>query len=505
MLFKKKVIINDYVHNEFSSLNAINSSQDVILCYTILAYKDKSLTSDAGHYLYDYLADKSFPEIISICEHFNQCTSLDWNIDWRNVNIHPFHNIFLDNRIYISLLILGSYHPNGYYRERCLTELTNYKETLPFILLRLNDWVDVIKDLAYKYSLERITHASSRELYTSLYIVDKIEKSQRRNSTHFHNIKKEILNNIVLQKDLNVINLIYSYEFKMRKPIYKYILPLNILTTHQLNECLLKEKNCFCQLLIIRHLLENHSLSDNQLLYYLKHKRSYIRKEALIYKYQLIQDYWIGLEDYLLDSCYSIRDYTRFILKNHTDFNILEYYKNSLENKNAFYGISECGSFHDVKDIIPYLESDKANAVLCSLNHLLKEKGKEIYWKYLFSDNIAVSKQAYLAIKDNKIKYGAKTIYNDYIHCDIEHIKRYLFKLIFNEDAWDRLPYLLILYSIEIEDRVIIINSIKNRNLYYSLSQDQANELKSILNNKEYQIPPDIIKSILFDLKFITK
>lgn len=505
MLFRKMFIVDDYVMNQFHALEQVNDIRELIVCYTVIASNDKKTVIRAGHLIFEYLYHKSIADLISICEHFKQFTSLDWSIDWRNVDIDAYRTFFSNNEIYSFLLILGTYHPNGYYREKCLTELKNYNEALPFILLRLNDWVGVIKELAYKYSLDKITTASLRELVSSLYVVDKIEKSQRRNSTHFDNIKNEILNHIILKKDLDILSLIYSFEFKTRKSIYKYILPLNILTTHHINECLFREKNSFCQLLIIRHLLQEHNLSDEQLLYYLKHKSSYIRKEALIYKYQLVKDCWIGLEQYLLDPCYSIRDYTRFILNKHTDFNVLEFYRSSLENRNAIYGIGECGSFDDAKDIIPYLESDKANTVLSSLSRLLKDKGSDIYWQYLFSDNISVSKQAYLAIKNNKIKYGAKTIYSHYLKNNIEHIKRYLFKLIFNENAWDRLPYLLMLYNTHIEDRDIIIHSINNRNLYYTLSQDQANEIISIMSNNEYQIPNNIVKSILFDLKFITK
>jgi hypothetical protein len=48
---------------------------------------------------------------------------------------------------------LASCHPNGYVREAALHGLsTNDERTLPFVLLRLNDWVAPIRSLA----LERL-------------------------------------------------------------------------------------------------------------------------------------------------------------------------------------------------------------------------------------------------------------------------------------------------------------------------------------------------------------
>ncbi len=46
---------------------------------------------------------------------------------------------------YRALLICGSAHPNGYFREYCLKLLANERDVLPFILLRLNDWVPAIR------------------------------------------------------------------------------------------------------------------------------------------------------------------------------------------------------------------------------------------------------------------------------------------------------------------------------------------------------------------------
>ena len=46
---------------------------------------------------------------------------------------------------YRALLICGSAHPNGYLREYCLKLLANERGVLPYILMRMNDWVPAIR------------------------------------------------------------------------------------------------------------------------------------------------------------------------------------------------------------------------------------------------------------------------------------------------------------------------------------------------------------------------
>ena len=52
---------------------------------------------------------------------------------------------FRSDRDYFWILALGSFHPNGYYRQACLEEMAGYPGALPFLVLRLNDWVGEVR------------------------------------------------------------------------------------------------------------------------------------------------------------------------------------------------------------------------------------------------------------------------------------------------------------------------------------------------------------------------
>lgn len=59
-----------------------------------------------------------------------------WSINWQDIDIQAM-SIYFDNDIgYESLLIMGSFHPSGYFREKCLKLLSAYPHTLSFIFMR---------------------------------------------------------------------------------------------------------------------------------------------------------------------------------------------------------------------------------------------------------------------------------------------------------------------------------------------------------------------------------
>lgn len=78
---------------------------------------------------------------IQLSESFREYTSMEWYEDWSKFNPLELRSKFSNIEYYINILILGSFHPNGFYREKCIILLQQYEQALPFIFLRLNDWV----------------------------------------------------------------------------------------------------------------------------------------------------------------------------------------------------------------------------------------------------------------------------------------------------------------------------------------------------------------------------
>lgn len=118
------------------------------IAYGAFASNDPELICRAGRAVRNLLKDYNMSKMIRLSETFRQYTSMEWYIDWNAIQPGNLKRWFESEEDYRYAMILGSFHPNGYYREKCLHELVNCKNALPFILLRMNDWVEEIRQFA---------------------------------------------------------------------------------------------------------------------------------------------------------------------------------------------------------------------------------------------------------------------------------------------------------------------------------------------------------------------
>lgn len=458
-----------------------------------------------GHY---YLSRMTISKLIKLGEQFGSYTSLVWSIDWKDVDIKSISQYFHHIEEYESLLIMGCFHPSGYFREKCINLLAHHPYTLSLIMLRMNDWVEEIQSIAYQLTYHQLLKCSLNELIQVAYVYIKLRKSQRRSQTNWNKIE-----NIYKDKLKQTMNTFDIYHFMKqdiynRKAFYLLMNEENLFSNDMLEQLVQYEKDTFCLLIVIRKIL--NGLNDlEKISSLLTHRSFYMRKEAYIRYYEIVQDVWGGIENGLLDKSYSIRDYVRYIIRKHTHMDILNYYLNHLECPEALLGVGECGSGEQVDILLPYLESydeKMVKAVLQSLSRLMTYRGSDIYWRFLLDERIAVSKVAYLAILRNKVHYGADFVYEHYLTFPLEHHQRYLLCILLEEDSWERLPYLLMLYWYpDRKMRHHIQMKVNQRNPYKKVSHVLKERIISCLNDKDAMIPADVKKLIMFDLKFVSR
>lgn len=477
--------------------------------YQVLDYENPDAIVRLGNIAYQYLSTLTVPQIVKVGEQWRQYTSMLWSIDWQNIDIKSMSTYF-DNRLgYESLLIMGSFHPSGYFRENCLKILSFYPNTLAFMMIRMNDWVQPVQTAAYTYTDYRISESSLEELLQAAFVFMKVKLSKRRYQVHFDEIEDHYLCRFKELIDTLNIQYLFNLDVLTRKAFYQITTEHSLLSLEIIEELLQKEKDGFCLLLLTSYFLRNEQLDVTKLQSYLHHHTFYVRKEAIIRYYELRQDIWEGIEEFLLDRSYAIRDYIRFLLRKHTSFDILNFYLQHLDDPMGILGVGECGNEKHISILLPYLENQDEKVVkvtIQALSHLMKEQGSKIYWQFLLDNRISLSKAAYQSIMKNKVHYGASSVYAYYQQVSYDYQKRYLLRILLEEDSWERLPYLLTLYSYADEKLCQHIQmKVKQRNPYQTVTRELKAEIIHCLNDQHYQIPEDVKKSILFDLKFVCK
>ena len=110
----------------------------------------------ASQVLNEALISSSFDDICKIDIQMRETTSMEWNIDWKTLKIENFITKQMSKDEQRAVLIFSSFNPNGYIREQALKLLVFYEETLPYLVLRLNDWVYNVRQTALTMFSKRI-------------------------------------------------------------------------------------------------------------------------------------------------------------------------------------------------------------------------------------------------------------------------------------------------------------------------------------------------------------
>jgi hypothetical protein len=438
---------------------------------------------------------------------------MEWSIEWRDIYLSDIRSCFEVEKDYIYSLILGSFHPNGYFREHCIKDLSRYQDTLPYIILRMNDWVGNIRKCATDLIMNKILACSINELFLATLALNKVRCSERREANDLIKIHKIFSKRI--EEEIQNISLseICNYEFDIRKNIYRMLFSKKILEIEKAEFLLSKEKHSFCKSVIISGILEFYECSMEYIDVYLKNKNSDVRRKALEFKYSILKDSWIGLEGMLLDENSGVREIVTFILRKHSNINVLQFYIEHLKDKClsiAIIGIGKNGEKELSSLLIPFLDHNEDKIVkltVLALGNLMGYDGYDLYWKFLMDIRPGVSKAAYLSIRNNLIHYGAEKLFGEYKTNSLHHIKRYLALLIMLENSWERLPYLLYLYDdvdlSELHDKIRL--KIINRDMYGKITQQQMDFINKVMNEREDVFPKKLIENIRFDLMCIMR
>lgn len=484
--------------------------------YEALAWHDATCVNRAAFVIHKVLEQMSPAKLIRLEEQFRQMTSLDYFVDWNNFSLQTLKSQLAQREEYESVVCLGTFHPNGYYREKCIRELKANQIGFPFLLLRCNDWAIPVSQLAYEVILEQIEKVPFSTLIFSIPFLEKVKRGQRRSHEQLLEIEKEITKRIGCElKKRNLFHQIDEWEkcdFYTRKYLYHLLLRQHMLDREQVKRLLSLERNGSCQSAIICDVLQYDSCSLEELDEYMKHKSSIVRRRALEYKYKIVKNNWQGLERMLLDKSKGIRELAVYIIHKHSEYSAVGFYLQHLNTdykKIAVLGLGEQGNQQEGKILFELLKETDEGIVrnaLYSIGMIYGSSEEEIFWEFLLRDSDILSCAAYKVIRKNDIHYGAERIYQAFLLSENPCTQRHLLCLLCMESSWSRLPYLLMLYQYPDEHlQKKIREAICNRSTYGLISKEYACHIREIMAQPIYKIPQEVCKGIEFDLKYVTK
>ena len=293
---------------------------------------------------------------------------------------------------YSALLICGTVHPNGYLREICLKRIADERFVLQFILLRMNDWVPVIRRTAWNMVQQYLRNLPTRsDIIYAMPFVEYVRRGQRwQRDAEF---SMDTLDSILMQMLAEAWSTVLHSPVSLRRLCYKLFLLHSLPEYRDLILYFIRNERDTTQRLALVHAYLYHTeypVSDELLEEFMHDPYWRIRLDAYEYriKHQGIRD---GLEKLLLSPSYAIRKFAANNLEKN-GFDMRSYCREHLPE--SMLALSDFGEKEDAVRIRPYLETHPTEALI-ALVRLGVADSKELLWKAMHHINTRIAKTAY--------------------------------------------------------------------------------------------------------------
>lgn len=481
--------------------------------YCVFAEKDAENMKRCAAALGDYLGGLNAAKIRELSHDFREKTSLTWSISWKDVDISRIErNIANDSELF-AVMAIGSFHPDGYFREKCIKKLKELDGSLPYLFIGMNDWVGEVRRAAEDAVFYRLKICGTDELLHSVYYAVRLRSCLRRSD----NAAKDAISMIKSRfSDENEITAekISAMELCERRAFYDLAVDGKTVSSKMAEQYVNCENNTLLQSFLIGRMLSLYDISDETAERWLRSRSGVVRKNALQFMYGQGKADAETAKEFLLDEKKSMRELAAFIVQKYDpDFDFADFYLKELDGDKRYAAVLGLGELSDAKkaekplrEMLSGSDEKAAALALISLSHIIGDRGGEIYFSYLTSENKKLAAAAYRAAMSAKPLLGADNLYQLYRSVSDPVLKRRLIMLMMHENSWERLPYLLEVYGSE-GIAFQTAKAVSQRNVYAKISSELAEKIRIAADDALScgRITNDIYDLLIFDLEHLHK
>jgi HEAT repeat protein len=280
----------------------------------------------------------------------------DWNwLQPAHVAILPKHSVFGS-----SLLGVMSFHPSGFVREAAVRELDRieYGSELPFLLLRANDWVEPVRNLAKSAIQRRLRPSYFEDFASNAHLVLRLAESGR--DRHDDLIRWFMDQLIDSQHETVLLELLQGHNRWLKRMCFQRALDVDSERRKSLVLLGLRANDVVVRFEAARQARLSFASDELNAALQLMEADHFmpVRREALLARIERYPDNAADILDKaLFDQHSSIRELARFHLKKIGRTEFAADYRKAVTTRPliGLMGLSEAGSADDVKLALPFL------------------------------------------------------------------------------------------------------------------------------------------------------
>ncbi len=368
----------------------------------------------------------------------------------------------ISEKAHIGVIGITSFHRNGYVREIALKRLsgmTNGTE-LPFLLIRLSDWVDEVRFVAEHTVEERINSQYIRHFVDNLALLDRLKQRQRGGS----GAKRiEIIERVasLLKQSPNrkfLLDSLAHPDYEVRRTCLKLLRGSPTDDWADIINRIILDKDLIANRRVALELSQNLSFQERLLTLELlvRDKAPSIRREALGALCEANSEECIEhVKASLIDGSAIVREYARWKLaKLESSFDIRQFYTQQLQGSTtshitaaAALGLAECGRPEDarlVESLIGHRDIQVTKAAIRALAKLDGKNYTKDFLRLLEENAPGISNAAQNALERTLSMVSNDSLWHVLTTNSLWHAKRNVLRLLNKLSKWDRIGYLLL-------------------------------------------------------------
>jgi len=446
---------------------------------------------------------------------------------WDGLKFSALQKYFTDDR-QIGLLGVTSFHRSGYERQDVVTNLSRIfgGQELPYLLIRLCDWVPAVRGAAELAVEARINTDYLPHFVDCLALIKRVKERQRYQQEsrrlelieRVHSLLKNPANFDLLVKNLNhrdlrVRRICLSLMLEVQEPELAKLVPHIIYN----GDAVIRQQAVG---LALRLGMAEQQLALERLL---KDRSPSVRCEALrglcTTGGELVA--W-RLRTGLLDPSTRVRQYAVWQLATlEPDFDFRGFYIQCLQDLRepqplaaAVAGLGEIGVPADGQQVVSLIDHPRLvvqRAAIKSLSKLDPDHHTALFLRLLQSKKASVSRVAQKALARTKNIVTGSTLWPICQSSSDWHVKRNALVLINQLEKWDRLCHLLLaLADGDMQIQALTISCLQDWQSQYKTTWSftrpnsrQQELLQSALQSSSDAIPDDLTKTLEQCLKAV--
>lgn len=349
-----------------------------------------------------------------------------------------------------SILGLLSLHKNGYVRQVAVQELDHVEDgtELPFLLLRLNDWVANVRSSAKVAVQRRLRLDYLPNFARSIFLVVRLVDCSRDDHG---DVVRWVINKLVGPEHEHVMRGLLQHDSSLvRRTCFQ--LARDVEGTHKelLLEVGLHSSDLVVRLRaaqLVRKNREYHQfvpvMEQDQFMP--------VRREALLARLEQGVDSSVPfLEAALMDRSESMRELARFHLRKAGRTDVSDAYRYALNDKRdlavALAGLGETGQEQDVGLVTPYLDAPKVAVRVSAVRAFGRLGGESVcedLLPFLSDEKAKITAAAKMGLGDSLQKLDAEQLWQCVGESPRPHVARTVLELLDRHGSWSGLPYLI--------------------------------------------------------------